>query len=97
MTYINKYITRLSPSFENELRDIYIHISCKLKEPLIAQKIYEEIITGIQYLKYYPNRHTKIYSYQKRNLRRKLINKYAIIYEIDDNTRSNFYSAHFSL
>lgn len=99
MIYMNKYIVKTTPSFEKELKNIYKHLSFKLKEPMIANKFYNKVIKEISSLQYFPERYTKISSYinQIRNLRKLLVDRYVVIYEVNHNTRTSLYLTHFSL
>lgn len=98
MIYINKYIIRPAPSFENELEKIYNYIAFKLKEPATAKNFYNQVTKEIYSLQYFPKRYMKIpiYKKRKREIRRLPFNKYAIIYEVDNNTRSSFYFTYIS-
>ena len=98
MIYLNKYIIRPSPSFENELQETYLYIKFKLKEPITAKRIYKTIKKEIYSLQYFPERHIKITDYKdkKRNLHRLLIYNYVIIYEVVNDTRASFYFTYIS-
>ena len=89
MTYINKYIIKLSPSFENELNNIYRYILFELKEPMIASKLYDKIKNTILSLECFPERYMKIsdFNHKDRNMRKLIIEKYIIIYEVNKNIR----------
>ena len=98
MIYINKYIIKPSPSFENELQETYLYIKFKLKEPITAKRIYKTVKKEIYSLQYFPERHIKITNYKDkvRNLHRLLIYNYIIIYEVDNNKRRSIYFTYFS-
>lgn len=98
MIYINKYIIRPTPSFEKELHKIYNYITFKLKEPATAKKFYNQIAKEIYSLQYFPERHSRIpiFKNKKRNIRKLPFNRYAIIYEVHNNTRSSFHFTYIS-
>ena len=98
MIYMNKYLIHPSPPFEKELTEIYNHIAFKLDSISSANKFYHKVKNAIYSLKYYPERYMKVYSLQhpQRNLRKLTIDNYIIIYEVNNNTRSSFYSTYIS-
>lgn len=98
MIYINKYIIKPTSSFENDLQKLYKYIAFNLKEPLTAKKFYSKVIKQIYSLQYYPEKYIKISNCKNksRNLRRLLIDKYVIIYEVNNSTRTSFYSTYIS-
>ena len=98
MIYISKYIIRPTRLFEKELEKIYNYIFFQFKEPVIAKRFYNQITTGIYSLQYFPERYAKIHIHKdtKRNIRKMNFNQYAIIYEVDNNTRSSFYFTYIS-
>lgn len=99
MALINRYIVRPTATFKEELRDIIKYIKLNLREPLIAQKFYDEVIEKISSLKFMPERYTKIdvSNNRSKNLRKLPVKDYLIIYEVDKNTRTSFYFTYFSL
>lgn len=98
MTYNDKYIIRQTSSFEKELEKIYLYITFRLKEPKIAKKIFRKVKKEIYSLQYSPERYTKIFNDKNtnRNIRRMLVNKYLIIYEVDNNTRTSIHFTYIS-
>ena len=96
---MDKYTIKHSPSFEKELNNIYRHILFKLKEPMIASKLYDKIKNTIISLEYFPERYMKIsnFNHKDRNMRKLIIEKYIIIYEVNKNIRRSFYLTYFSL
>ena len=96
MVYSKKYIIKLAPTFEKDLEKIYEYIAFNLQEPHIAKKLYNKIIQKLYSLQYFPERFVKIFNHKNQNLRRLLINNYAVIYEVDNNTRTSFYITYFS-
>ena len=97
MIYI-KYIIKPSPLFEKELEKIYNYITYNLKEPITAKNFYSDVTKQIYSLQSFPERYMKIPTFKnkKRNIRRLPFNKYAIIYEVDNNTRSSLHSTYIS-
>lgn len=84
-------------TFKNELEDIIYYIKNKLKEPHLGDNFYKTVISEISSLDYMPERYMKILNKnRKRNLRRLPIDKYVVIYEVDNNTRSSLYLTHLS-
>ena len=85
-------------TFKKELQSIINYIKNVLKEPLVADKLYKSVIQKISKLKHMPERCSKVtHSTNKfANLRRLQINKYIIIYEVNNSTRASFYSTYFS-
>lgn len=85
MIYINEYTIKPTPSFEIELENAYRYIAYKLKEPITAKRFYNKVIKEIYSLQYFPERYVKINNYKdkNRNLRKILIDKYVIIYEVN--------------
>ena len=86
MIYNSKYIIKITPSFEEELKSIYTYIELKLKEPNTAKILFNKIINKIYSLETYPERYIKvsINSDKTRNIRKLIFEKYVIIYEIDN-------------
>lgn len=98
MTYIKQYQIKQTPMFEQELEDIYRYLTIKLKEPNIAINFYKKVMKKIYSLKCLPERYARIYDFRNksRDLRKLFINDYIVIYEIDNDTRTNFHSTYFS-
>lgn len=90
-----KYSLIQTPSFEKELNETLNYISFKLNEPITAKKFYNKLSNKIFSLQCFPERYTKI-NYKNKVLRKLPIHKYIVIYEVNNHTRSNFYSTYFS-
>lgn len=90
MTYSKKYIVNPTPSFEKNMEEIYNYIFFKLKEPNIANKLYKLVIKEISSLQYSPERYSRVLYNKNRNIRKLLVKKYIIIYEVDNNTGQVF-------
>ena len=86
--YVDKYTVIHTPIFESELKYIVNYISFKLLEPNTAKKFYINVKLKIHTLQYFPERHVKI-DLNNRVLRKLPINKYIVIYEVDNNTRTS--------
>lgn len=56
MIYINRYIIRPSPSFENELQETYLYIKFKLKESITAKRIYKTVKKGNIFFTIFPRK-----------------------------------------
>lgn len=95
---MNKYKITWSPHTKEELNKIYSYISYYLQEPNIANNLLKKILCSISSLEYFPERYLKIYNYKSKskNLHRLLVNKYIIIYEVNNSTRTSFYSTYIS-
>lgn len=82
-------------TFKTELDNIVHYLKYNLKSPLLSRKFYKLVISSINSLKFMPQRHKLIkVKNDKVYLRKKCICNYVIIYEIDNNSRSNFHFAH---
>jgi hypothetical protein len=89
MEYIKKYNINWSPNFQKELGNIYSYINNVLNEHTTAVKLYDTIITEIYSLHYFTEKFPKIYNFKfkNRNLRKFIIKKFIIIYEVDKQKR----------
>ena len=89
MEYIKKYNINWSPNFQKELGNIYSYINNVLNEHTTAVKLYDTIITEKYTLHYLPEKFPKIYNFKfkNRNLRKFIIKKFIIIYEVDKQKR----------
>lgn len=96
MIYV-KYTIKPTPLFEKELENIYKYITFKLQAPITANNLYNKVVKDIYSLEQFPERYPKISCYKNRNLRKLLINKYVVIYEVNNNTRTSFYFTYISL
>ena len=98
MIYINKYMIRTSPTFEEELTKICEYIIVKQLKIASARKFYHKVKKEIYSLNYFPERYAKISNYknQNKNLRRLPINKYVVIYEVNNDIRTSIYFTYFS-
>lgn len=98
MSCNNKYQVFPTDTFKEELGNIIYYIKRKLKEPLVAKRLYQNFIKQINSLNFMPERYDRIeYPYDtKRTLRKVLVNNYIIIYEVKNDTRSSFYSTYIS-
>lgn len=93
--FAKKYLVIQTPSFEKELNQILNYIAFKLNEPITSKKFYNDLLTKIYSLQYFPERYTKI-NYKNKVLRKLPIHKYIVIYEVDNYTRASFYSTYLS-
>lgn len=89
MESIKKYNINWSPNFQRELGNIYSYINNVLQEHTTAVKLYDSIITEIYSLNYFPEKFPQIYNFKfkNRNLRKFIIKKFVIIYEVDKQKR----------
>ena len=69
-------------SFKQELSHIYNYLSKDLNNHSIVKKIHKKILNSLFYLSYYPNIYQKID--HPKNVRRITIEKYIILYTVDD-------------
>ena len=93
--YAENYTVIYTSSFEEELDYTVKYIAFKLKEPNIANQFYHIIKSKTNSLHYFPERHVKII-FKNKIYRKLLINKYIVIYEVDNNTRTSLYFTYFS-
>ena len=93
MTFYNKYIIIYTSLFQSELERMLKYIAFNLDSPNVAKSFYKEITNKLYSLQYFPERYMKI-NYKNKLLRKLLVHKYVIIYEINKNTRSSFYSTY---
>lgn len=90
-----KYSIIHTPSFEKELKEIIRYITFNLNEHITSKKFYNNLLTRIYSLQYFPERYSKI-NHRNKILRKLPIHKYIVIYEVDNHTRASFYSTYFS-
>ena len=83
MDLILKYSINLTPTFANELEDIYKYMVYNLRVPDIANKFNKKVKKSIFNLTYFPERFSKILISNKNNLRKLIVDNYIIIYEGD--------------
>lgn len=96
---MNKYEIIWSTKAKKELSNIYTHITYVLKENYIAINIIKKIINLTSNLNTFPERYSKIFYYidKSRNLRKLPLDKYVIIYEIDNISRESLHITYISL
>lgn len=90
-----KYLVIQTLTFKKELNEALNYIAFKLNEPITSKKFYNNLLTKIYALHFFPEIYPKI-TYKNKTLRKLPIHKYVVIYEVDNNTRSSFYSTYFS-
>ena len=93
--YTDSYNVIYSSSFIEELDYAVKYIALKLKEPDTAKNFYYVVKSKTDSLHYFPERYVKI-SVKNRTLRKLPINKYIVIYEVDNDSRTSLYSTYFS-
>lgn len=93
---MKKYKIVWSPEAINDLDNIHFYIEHYLKEKSIANEILKKLLNSISNLKYLPEKYVRLKSFKNKNMRRMLVNSYVVIYEIDNDTRTNFHSTYFS-
>lgn len=69
-------------SFKEELSHIYHYISVNLNNHVSVKKLHKKILNSLFYLSYYPQIYQKID--HPKNIRRIPIEKYVILYSVDD-------------
>ena len=79
---VKKYEVIWLNSFKNELSHIYNYLSVNLNEHSVAKKLHKKILNSLYYLSYYPNIYQKIN--HRKNIRRIPIDKYVILYTVDN-------------
>lgn len=88
-----------SKTFKEELKKICNYILYTLQEPLTVKELYFRIITSLQSLEYFPKRYHKISNYfnsNNKDIRKLVIKKYIIVYEVDDILRTSYNSTYIS-
>lgn len=95
---ILKYKVYWSPSAYEDFQKIYNYIRFHLKEKITANNISKLLLKSISNLSYFPEKYSKIQipNYKFKNIRKMQIKTFVIIYEVCNNTRSNFYFTYFS-
>lgn len=88
----SKYTIYPTRTFKMELKNILYYIKYKLKEPILAKKIYLTILNIISSLTFMPERFMKLSTKlnKSNNLRRLIVNNYIIIFEVKTNTHQVF-------
>lgn len=83
--YINYQIS-WSRTFQNQLSNILFYIDSTLQNPISSKEFYPKIINSLENIKIFPRLYPKIKSkkYLEKELRKLVIDKYVIIYEVDD-------------
>lgn len=87
MDSILKYSINITPTFAQELSEIFDYMVYKLKVPNIANKFNQKVKKSINSLKFFPERFSKILISNKNNLRKLVIDNYIMIYEVNSNKR----------
>lgn len=85
--------------FEEELDRIYCYLFYFLKEIKIAKNFYKQIINKILSLQYFPKMYHKIskcFNSDNKDIRKLVIKKYIIVYEVDDILRTSYNSTYIS-
>lgn len=92
---INNYKIIWSEKAKNELQYILDYINFKLKEPMVAKKLYQKLLNSLATIKYFSKGYSKLY-FNNTIYRKLFINKHVIIFKISENTRTNFYLTYIS-
>lgn len=87
MDLILKYSINITPTFAQELDEIYDYMVYKLKVPNIANKFNQKVKKAISSLKFFPERFSQIFISNENNLRKLVIDNYIIIYKVNSNKR----------
>jgi len=89
---MNEYFIHTTSQFNEEFDRIYHYINFYLHSPRAANKFYFKIKKSILSLNFFPERFPKVPSvnYQNHNLRKLIIDKYIIIYEVQNNSNEVF-------
>lgn len=98
MIYHREYRVLPTTTFKEELGDIIYYIKRKLKEPILAKRLYQKVIKEINSLTIMPERFQEIRLAHEENriLRKMHLSNYIIIYEVKRNTRTSFYFTYIS-
>ncbi|MCI9063802.1 MAG: type II toxin-antitoxin system RelE/ParE family toxin [Clostridia bacterium] len=90
---MNKYTIIWSPKARDDLSKIYHYISYHLKEKVTANKLIRRLLDLVSSLDYLPNRYPKVLNskkYYNSNIRKLLVGKYVILYEVNSITHQVF-------
>ena len=70
----------------NDLEEIYEYIALQLQEPVIAQRMYNSIVSAIHSLDTFPLRYALFENepWKSRGLRKLLVKKYLVFYTVDE-------------
>ena len=93
---MDEYEIISTQDFEEEFENMYCYFKFFLKANKMANTFYQTIIDSIFSLKYFPKRYHKINNFSKNNkdIRKSIIKKYIIIYEINEQKRTSYYSTY---
>jgi len=94
MVYLyKKYKINFTNQFKMELYNFLYKTSPLTNNSLISDKFYSKIMKSLFSLKIFPERYAKIYTLNNKeysNIRRLTIDKYVIIYEVNNTTNEVF-------
>ena len=97
---MNNYTLKFTSTFKSDLKNTYYYISSYLQEPNIANNLYNKIMFKILALQYFPKRYPKLLNPNSNkiyNIRKLPVDKYIILYNVDSDTRSSFFTSYLSL
>lgn len=89
------YTIHYSPQFREELRGIYYYLCFSLDSPYSADNLLEKIKHFISRLDLFPERYSKVppnANPKYYNLRKMPVDKYIILYEVDNVNRTVYIS-----
>ncbi len=72
-------------SFKQELSHIYHYLSINLNNRLIVKRLHKKVLNSLFYLSYSPNIYQKIE--HSNNVRKITIDKYVVMYTVDEKLR----------
>lgn len=94
---IKRYKIIWSPKALRDLDNIHFYIDYCLKEKHIANNIVRKLLNLVESLSYLPEKYEKMKSVPiRKNVRRASVKNYAVIYEVDKNTRTSIHFTYFS-
>lgn len=92
------FTIKLTDTFKREFQNIIYYIKYQLKQSMLANKSYNDVLTKILTLKFMLNRYVKLLDHdgKVKKLRKMYISNYLIIYEVNNDTRSSLYFTYIS-
>lgn len=92
---MNKYKITWSPEFNSELDNILHYLNFKLKEPMVAKNFHLKLQKYLATMEYFPKKFSKL-CISDITYRKCVVDKYIIIYQVYENTRTSLYFTYIS-
>lgn len=91
---MKKYKIIWSPPFKKDLDNILHYLTFNLKEPRISKKFFNKVLHNLYSLQYFPKGYPS-FLFKTKVYYKLFVSKYIIIYQVNTDTRTNFYSTYF--